>query len=189
MADLVATVLYEDSAPATPTNYGYHGLVLACVADRTGRERWSLAAVVVGRPMRGAGKLKKELEDKADLLMAGGAAVIALFDRDKVGSVFQLPNNATNEQVIAKAQKKIAAGVRIVLLDRNLETVLDACCRALDLARPTGKLRPSDSDAVFHKAAAADARVREEVLREVPSFESLVNEVIQALEDRRAKPR
>lgn len=73
------TVLYEDQLAAKPTNYGPHILLLACVGDACGDDRWTLQQRVRGIPKKGDAKLraipaKKPTPEERDRILHAAAS-------------------------------------------------------------------------------------------------------------------
>lgn len=137
--------------------------MLACVADRVGLELWSpghlrLREQFEGVPCSGNSKL-----------LAGRSVdryispVIAVFDDDKVRELMGLQSEACKREVLKAIREKSEIPEErliVVLLDRNMETVVAACCRAFSEPEPRRKPKPRERDAILHKAAQSDAAKR-----------------------------
>lgn len=174
MSTRILTVLYEDSLASKPTNYGPHSLLLACVADRLGWVRWDkrLTTTVLASPKKGDSKLQAALTNDARRLAdAGGVAVV--FDLDRVRDCFGLPGTSCIVAVLDAIVKSAAVPVRVVLLDRNTETLVAACATALGLPSPPKV--PRERDRILNNAADVDVSVREKILADCETFKRLVD--------------
>ena len=175
------TVLYEDQLAARPNNYGPHVLMLACVADRMGGDTWMLGKRVLAIAKKGDSKLRAALREEGAMLADGGP-VVAMFDADRVRACYGLPSNACKQSVLDAIEAEASGVPVIVLLERNMEDVVAACCAASNKPFPQSKPTPQQRDAILHGAASAGAAVRVQVLASVPSFERLVRAVHGLLE-------
>ena len=181
MAMGILTVLYEDSLASRPTNYGPHSLLLACVADKLGCNRWDprLKTGVQASPKKGDSKLRAALaEDVPRLSNCGGVAFV--FDLDHVRDCFGLPSTSCLRTVLEAIKQDASVRFQVVLLDRNTETLVKACADALRLPCPCKK--PVERDRILNRAAAADVSVREKILDDCPSFRRLVDIVCEWVE-------
>jgi hypothetical protein len=186
----VATVLYEDQRAPQRTRFGPHALVIACVADETGTDRWTLEKRIEGIPKKGDSKLLWAVREDAANLTHDGRALVAVFDDDRVRKLLGLDGRACKTLV----KEAIAAGgtagtlLEVVLLQRNIEDVVVAAARALgrpmddpQVVRALGKHagHPEARDAILHAAAAsADVAVRQAILAAVPSFARVVRGLV-----------
>jgi hypothetical protein len=76
---VLATVLYEDQRAPQKTRFGPHALVIACVADETGSDRWALEKRIEGIPKKGDSKLLRAHPEARDqILHAASAADVAV---------------------------------------------------------------------------------------------------------------
>lgn len=180
MSRRLITVLYEDQLAAQPNNYGPHMLVLACVADRIGSEPWGLRQQVRAIPKKGDSKLRDALRDEGALLARCGPLLV-MFDADRVRACYGLPSHACKRSVLDKIHGEATGKPILILLERNMEDVVDACCKALQQPSPQRKPTPPERDAILHKTVAASRHARDEVLQSVPSFARLVRAVHEAL--------
>jgi hypothetical protein len=113
-----------------------------------------------------------------------------VYDADKVRELIKLPFNACKTQVRGKLLEECPWGdrLRVVFLERNLETVLDAlrgCDRSISSeeqwAKAIDRKDLGARDIILKAAAAPPARaLRECVLREVPSLAYLVQNLAHA---------
>jgi hypothetical protein len=168
------TVLYEDSLASKPTSYGPHSLLLACVADKLGWERWDkrLTTTVLPSPKNGDSRLRAALANDARRLAdAGGVAV--LFDLDRVRDCYRLPSTSCIVTVLDAIAEGARVPIKVVLLDRNMETLVAACATALRVPCPPKV--PRERDRILNHAADADLSVRVQVLAGCKTFERLVD--------------
>jgi hypothetical protein len=170
------TVLYEDQLAAQPNNYGPHMLMLSCVADRLGRDPWGLRQHVRAIPKKGDSKLRDALREEGALLARCGPLLV-MFDADRVRACYGLPSQACKRSVLDKINEQATGKPILVLLERNMEDVVTACCQALLQPSPQHQPTPSERDAILHKTVAAGKDARDRVLQSVPSFERLVRAV------------
>lgn len=136
-------ILYEDQG-GLRNQFGLHDLVVAMVNDQLDNDFWRLrsGALKDGRPSKGNAKLLKRLAEPRELerLMGGGRPVVAVFDADK-------PPCTEQELRQYEAANPL---LHIVLLDRNLETVLKAaadCEPGLSPELVTSAVRHKDHNA------------------------------------------
>lgn len=175
-------VLYEDElSPSSPKNFGLHVLVLACVADRLGRDRSTLTHVTA-YACKGIGRLLRRCEDPD--LLDGYARVIALCDDDEVRPHLKLPASACKVVVTAAVRRhcKDAQRLQPVLLVANLETVLDAIAEICGQLRLSGKPRPTERERILlsfvYRATPEQLR---ELMERVASFGYLVDKLAGAV--------
>jgi hypothetical protein len=170
----LATVFYEDKQAAGVNNFGAHTLLLACVTDALGGDNhWALARLVEPNPRGGNSALRAALKEVSELL--GPDNAFAMFDADHVRDCYQLHASSCLRAVLdaIAAESGLAHG-RIVFLQANMETLLDACCDALGRQRPETKPRPQERDDILQAVAnARDRGVRDKVRHAVPSFSRL----------------
>lgn len=176
-------VLYEDQlATAKPKNFGPHVLMLACLADRIGRDREQLTRHIEPLPRKGVDKLISTCAQPGfgDLY----ARVVAVCDDDRVREHLGLPVRACKTQVRAALVSRCSWPERLhpVVLERNLETLVDAVCRALGRAPPTSKPRPPERDGILlHLAFQGTTAQRDELRHHMPSFGYLVERLARIL--------
>ena len=185
----LATVLYEDQRAPQGKRFGPHALVVACVADETGDDRWTLDRRIEGIPKKGDSKLLQAAREDAADLTHDGRVLVAIFDDDRVRELLRLDRQACRTLV----KDTIATGctarslLEVVLLERNIEDVVAAAARALgrpaddpQVARALGKRagHPEARDSILHAAASADMAVRRAILAAVPSFARVVRGLV-----------
>jgi hypothetical protein len=167
-------ILYEDQA-GPRKEFGLHNLVTSMVNDQLGNSFWRLRkeALGDGRPSKGNTKLLKKLADPKELtrMMGGGRPVIAVFDADEP---------PFTEQELAEYRSTNSL-LHIVLLDRNLETIIRAaadCEPELPSSLVTSAVRHKDHNArdrILNQIAIDEHRrdVRRCIGDKVPSLRSL----------------
>jgi hypothetical protein len=171
------TVLYEDKHAQGEKNYGPHMLVLACVTDQVGGDRHALRTRVWSIALGGDGNVKRKLRDDGAELAAVGP-LIALFDHDKIRKPYGLPRAACKRDVLQAIGAEAKGAPIVVLLEQNMEDLVDACCAAMNQAKPAAKPRPIERDSILQKAAADGQRAaRDTILAAMPSFRRLVDAV------------
>lgn len=176
-----AMVYYEDQrAVGGGATYGPHMLVMACVADETGGDAWALAKQVAPNPKKGDSKLLKAIAADMDRL----ERVIVVFDDDQVRRLLGLEKNACKTSVLERLRHGLedTGSADVILLERNTEDVVHACCEALPRQPPEGKPTPTERDAIMMAAATAPKLVRDAVREKIPSFDRLVRAVKSAVE-------
>jgi hypothetical protein len=92
---------------------------------------------------------------------------------DRVRESFLLPRDACLPAVLEEIVKTTSAPVRVVLLDRNTETLVHTCASAIGIVCPP-KFPPA-RDSILNRCADADASLRASVLRQCPDFARLVD--------------
>jgi hypothetical protein len=177
---MIITVLWEDSRGVVRKGFGAHDLLVACVAEKTDRDRFSLRHTISSKPLKGAGNVVKELRDRLPLLSDKGP-VFAVLDRDKACELW--PGTTDCKAAIrARIEEKVGSGYDLVLLEQNMESLIEVCDPSA-FARLHGiKPTPDQRDGILGKAASDAAPVpRETVLTNCPSFARLVYRVAAKL--------
>jgi hypothetical protein len=170
-------ILYEDKlGEPKPANYGPHVLALACAADALGTpgSHYQLGQRVDAIPTKGVDALLRRLPHDAALV----EWLAACIDEDQCRSHTRLPPNACKATIAATIRASAVdarAPVAVVLLERNMETVYEACCAILKRPLAPKKPRPIERDSALHGLAAASEAERAALLRQVPSWARLVN--------------
>lgn len=180
------TVLYEDKLIRGPvTGFGPHALVLACVHDQIGGDLWGgLARAIEGQPKGGNSALLKACH--RDRLSRFTSPVIAVFDDDQVRPLLQLPQDATKEVVVEQIRERCqlldTPSFHVILLVRNLESILEAArdCGAVgDINEALSKNRGA-RDRVLTNIAydPLKADLRACIQDKSPSLKSLVDLIL-----------
>ena len=121
-------ILYEDQIGAVP-RFPLHRLVIAAANDLCAIERWRLEQRVIAIPKKGRDRVLEELS-RAQTHLNDGACLLAWLDDDRVRDAFpnasQLTHAATIELVKARAGTHSPGRIEAFLLDKNLESLLQA---------------------------------------------------------------
>lgn len=172
------TIIWEDQRGVESKSFGPHELLLACVADATGRERWEIGKAVNSVPKKGNGNVVKALERDLEKL---ARPVCAVLDRDKAKRLLDAPADCFAALCAALYGKAPAAGdYKIVFLVENVETLLAVVCEALERPAPDNKPSPDDRDRLLQRAAS-NPTVCRAVRQKMPSFDRLVSWVVASL--------
>lgn len=153
------------------------------MADRIGGDLWTVAPRIDGNPRKGVDKLVATVRRDWERLRAGGKLVVAVADDDRVRRHLQLAPKAGVDavrQAMVDGLQGHEAGFRLVLLDRNTETLLEAIASRDPALR---KLAPSlvgkshvDRDRLLAKATYdRTPEFRARVLQAMPSAGELVD--------------
>lgn len=150
------TVVYEDSSARSVLvrDYGLHKLVVACLVDDLGLPHHEVAAHVLPHPANGNDKALRKWQ--GDLI----PPVVALVDDDRLTDLLDLTADACKRQILQAIETRyvsVASDRVLVLLHRNVESVVSAAAAALGLEIPPKS--PEERDRVLRRAAA-DAAAR-----------------------------
>ncbi len=174
---MLITVFWEDQRGAQPKAFGPDALLLACLPDETGLDRWALSKDVIAIPKKGDTKLRTALERDAGRVADCGP-VVFVFDHDHVRRLFGLAATACKRDVLAAAKGLCRMDCAVVLLEDNVEDLLGACLRAEGKSELASKPNPNERDRVFQRIAKPERRPeRDRVRAEVASFDRLVRYV------------
>jgi hypothetical protein len=174
------TVLWEDSRGVETKGFGPHELLLACVADKIGRERRDVAALVKSVAKKGVGNVIKALKtDLAKLRSAG--PVFAVIDRDKAREIWKpapLPADCMSAIRTRIATDVGGSEYELVFLVQNMESLIHACGEGSLMKPQTLKPNPDQRDRILGRAAwEASPAVRLKLLLTCGSFGRLVDRV------------
>jgi hypothetical protein len=188
------TVLYEDSAADGPvSNYGPHVFVCQCVGDELGVEGWRVARDhLSGNPRRGSARIRDDCRQNPSRFVRDGRLAFAVYDADRLPALLGLPASACKPDVkaVLLGECPWREQLCVVLLERNLETVL----RALRECDPQLVDEPiwtraierkflTERDLIFVRAAkpTPSRRLLRACAREqVPSLDYLVRRLVVA---------
>ena len=174
-------VLFEDArSPAVKT--ALDDLLISCVADTLGIEdRQALRPWLQVSLRKGNASLLDDCRHVDDIARRG-ELVVAVFDDDKVRRLLGLPGKTPASRVEAAIKKGCPnpTGLEVVLLEKNMETLLRAArdCQ-VEAADETwnsaiaGK-RLNARDQILKKLAFGARTFRDCVRKRVRSFEQLV---------------
>jgi hypothetical protein len=185
------TILYEDQAVGgNVRDFGPHIFVTQLVCDRLGIR--NLRDQLHGVPKKGASNLRIECRCERPRFGRDGRHVFAVYDDDQVRALVKLPPSACKHEVknILRAECPLGDRLIIVLLERNIESVVEGICEC-DPAivprevqdRALRHKRMIDRDIVLKNAAMPTPerrRLRERVLEKVPSLAYLIDKVVAA---------
>ena len=178
------TVLWEDSRGVETKGFGPHVLLLACVADRLGRERRDLEGLVKSVAKKGVGNVIKELQTNLAKLTKAGR-VFAVIDRDKAREIWKpalLPADCMSAIRMRIAKAVGSSEYELVFLVQNMESLIDACDEGARTKLQRYKPTPDQRDRILGRAAwEGSPAPRASVLSACPSFKRLVDRVCAAL--------
>lgn len=176
-------VLYEDSRGANG-KFGPHVFFLGCVADITGIPIDNLKQVIRDCPVNGASKLLSHLRDTddLDLIAPNGEPILAILDDDHVRDHHPASKgmNASKAAAKIKADSSAPHRVTVVLLERNLESVVKAFQQcgesATDLIAEALEKRLNARDRLFDSVGRDPSKrqVRDCVRKTMPCVEHIV---------------
>lgn len=181
-------IMYEDQQAADASDLGLHLLVSRCVLERLGwrDERWyELRRHLIGQAKKGDAKLLAACQNPNEA--RNFRHVFAVFDDDQVRAIkpLALSPSACKLQVRTAilATSPYRNDLGVVLLGRNMESVVTAVQRCKGLEAAQKKLKLPERDAVLASIAwrREDEPLRACVLQAVPSLEYLVERLAKIL--------
>ncbi len=176
---MITTLLWEDSRGGPQKGFAAHELLCSCLRDRRGLQAHERFRGLESQPRRGVDKVLDTLKDDYHLVSKKGP-VIAVVDRDRVHEhlVRRHPGPTNCKAGIRAGIDAYCGGPReVVFLIDNMETLVEACCKAVGVAPPDGKPRPDERDRLIDKATRSGADTRSKILVACPSFARLVERV------------
>ena len=185
-----ATILYEDQVEGKVTEYGPLALVKQCVCDRLNLQPWEITGIDP-LPKKGNGNVRKDCKQNLKRLAADGRTVFAVYDSDKICEFVKLPPTACKTLVLKRLKEGCEPSDKLVviLLERNLESVLQAICEidrsivsAEEQAYALERKNLVARDAILRAAAAPTPPrrdLREQILARVPSLRRLVDKILE----------
>lgn len=176
------TVLWEDKLTVLARGFGPHDLLVSCVADDLQCAPEALKGTVVPVPKKGNGNVMRALEQELDKLRRSGP-VCAVLDRDKAAELWPAGQRppACLSGLRTAVSERARGDYELVLLIENMETLVDACCRAMMTDMPRAKPSPDTRDRILGKLAWGEADARTIVRNAVPSFDRLVRWVARRM--------
>lgn len=177
---MIITVIWEDERGGVIRGFGPHDLLLACVRDDdpsiTPEQFASLPKRVIAVPAKGNGNVIRKLKKDLTNLRARGP-VCAVLDRDKVRNLWSSANRPPDclSGIAGKIRTDAPGDYGLVLLIQNVESLVQASCRALSVDLPVMKPSPLERDRVLLRAAWGGADARTAIRKEVASFDRLVH--------------
>jgi len=161
------------------TRFGPNLLLCACLAD----ERADLGSAwdvdrrrVQAHPCGG----RDEVIRRVSVAPVDPSACLVVLDRDEAWRIAGEKDSSDAEVIAGARERGVPAGVPVALLDRNVESLVDAARRCLGESGESVKDRV-ERDRWCARAAAASRGVRDCVRAAVPSFDALVRAVLAAL--------
>ncbi len=122
-------LLCEDSR-ASREEFVFAEVVAQLICDRLGCDRWDpqIRRGFTAEALNGASNVKRACDDARRFRDA--IHVIVLYDEDEIRPLFALPSNACRQQIRQEAARasSFSAQLTVVLLQRNLETILKTIC-------------------------------------------------------------
>lgn len=169
------TVLWEDKRGGIIQGFGPHDLLVSCVADDLQCAPEALKGTVVPVPKKGNGNVMRALEQDLDKLRRSGP-VCAVLDRDKAPELWPAGQRppACLSGIRTAVSERARGDYELVLLIENMETLVEACCRAMMTDMPRAKPSPDTRDQILRKLVWSEPESRTNVRNAVPSFDRLV---------------
>ncbi|MBM4395725.1 MAG: hypothetical protein FJ087_08545 [Deltaproteobacteria bacterium] len=168
-------VLYEDRIGPAAKQFGPHDLLCSCIADGVGISVWELIRDIAYVPLKGNGNLRNACVD-VERFRTKGETVVAVFDDDEIRRLLALPADSCKPAV--KAAVGSHPGLVVVLVERNIETLVDLAADATGCARPDKKDRTA-RDSILNRVAFGDERIRTSLLGKSESLRYLVRRVTE----------
>lgn len=190
---MIVTVLWEDSRGRQRKGFGPHELLVACLVDRLvggGATNWArrqelrrfVEDRISPRPKKGVGQLRKALEREGEKL-ANDGPLFAVLDSDRIRERWRQDPPADCPPAIAqRIREEISGTYALAILVRNVESLVEAACRATGAPVPSGKPRPDERDRLLDRAVwFAGPTERAAILLDCPSFGRLMARVARVL--------
>lgn len=178
-------VLYEDRR-GERKQFGLHELVVSCVADTLGTNRWVLQPQIRCLSLKGNSKLLGKCQEELPLMTRDGSFVVAVYDSDQMHRLLDLHAGSCRPAIRAGLERDCepAGKLRVVLLEKNLESVIKElrdCGLHIsneEMGEAVRKKRTVTRDRILNRAAHGGHRdVRMALTRAMPSFGYLVRTV------------
>ena len=112
-----------------------------------------------------------------------GGPVYAVLDRDKILKLWAVGERppACLSGIQKAMSVKAPGNYELILLIDNMETIIEACCKATQRAMPRSKPSPDERDRILGGLTWGDAKARDIVRTVVLSFDRLVRRVASRL--------
>lgn len=180
---MMVTVLWEDQSSSIRAGFGPHELLVSCLADELPIGRNTIKNLVESNPRKGNGNVRASL--KKDLTkLSNSGPVIAVLDRDKILDLWKKPGPPPADcwkEIDARMKSEAPGEYRLLLIEQNIESLLEAACASLSQPVPEKKPNPNERDAILNSAAWHNAAVRDDIRQRCPSFDRIVCRVAEAL--------
>ncbi len=163
MQKLAVKLLCEDSRNGSE-GYVFEELVVWLLCDRLGCDPWDprIRGRIQAVPRNGASNVKKDCALERNFRDA--LHVVALYDEDKIHQLFP---SGCRKQIAQHAvlQSPFTAQLTVVLLRRNLETVLELICAHVDIdpvvrAQAIERKRLNERDLILKRAIGTTSAAR-----------------------------
>lgn len=176
-------VFYEDRR-GEEGDFPFHDLVKSLVFAIVDNDRVEFERALADcRPLKGKEKLLRACQEWQSIA-ARGEAVAAVFDNDRVRELLSLPTDAADAEVITAIKSGSSSKLHVALLDRNLESVIDAVLQCWPDAPAKPKKKP---DRLFRdvvlKQAAQRVELHQCILEKVPSLGLLRDLLVSLLRE------
>lgn len=170
-------IFYEDELVAGSKLFPLHLLVVACIADDLEFALKDIEPFLKAYPMKCDSKLLTACKSEPHRMREHH--ILALFDADQLHRLLGLRGDTPRPTLTSALQSQIPdPRVRVFLLDRNTETLVDATADCLGRERPGIKDKLNRDD-FLARAAWDHSRASRDCIREkVPTFASFVDAVI-----------
>jgi hypothetical protein len=176
---VIVWVLWEDRLSEGSKHFGPHTLLLSCLQDDFGGrfDRRYLAESVRANPKNSNSKVLAELKRNLNRLSDDGM-VFAVFDRDQAHRMWSEQPARCLTALLAKVRGDAHGLYEVVFLDKNVETLLTACCKVLGKEPGPSKPNPAERDTMLNRLAfQSSSELRTRVRAEVASFDRLVKKI------------
>lgn len=186
---MIVTVLWEDQRGVESRGFGPHELLLTCLSDELRIDRAGLKQSVASHPHKGNTSLRKALQSNIGRLRKSGP-VLAVVDSDQLHDLWppKPPPPTCISGRVARFRQDAAGDYELVLLVKNMETLIEAACKATHQRVAKGKPKPDERDALLARAVWGTTDVRQAIRAGCPSFDRLVTRVARHLATRSASP-
>jgi hypothetical protein len=161
-------IFYEDEWGFS--QFGLHEVIVSCIADLTGLERFALRKCFSPNPKKGAGKLLAFCS--TDIERWPHRLSFAIFDADKLHKLLYPSGRPTTDVLHAELRRRCPDPLHPFLLEDNTETVVDAAARCLN--EPTPAKNKLLRDRMLNRVASGAPQLRDCIRAAVPSFDHCV---------------
>jgi hypothetical protein len=178
---VIVTIFWEDARQSVkPRIYGPDQLLAQCVADDLGCPFSDAKKMFEGHPKNGDSNVLTALKKDAPFILNRGPLCV-VFDRDKVRELWTPKKRPTDCKagICAAIRQRANGDYKLVLLADNMETLVKAACKALQIEVP--EKRPTERDRILQRLAFEGTKdQRNDVRANVDGFNRLVKWTIDA---------